>query len=69
MKLVGTLRSWVGVVEAVRATQVPQAQVGICAPCLTYDLPDLAASLGPKLTVQQPAAAWSRHPRPARLCG
>ena len=52
VKLAGTLRSWSGVVSDPR-TQVPQAQV-VFGALLVYDLPDLAASLGAKLSYATP---------------
>ena len=52
VKLVRTLRSWSGVIHS-RLTQVSLTQV-VHGALLTYDLPDLAATLGAKLTVEQP---------------
>lgn len=52
VKLVRTLESWSGVVRG-RLTQVQQGHT-VHGALLTYDLPDLAATLGPKLTIEQP---------------
>jgi len=52
VKLVGTLASWSGVIYS-RLTQVQGSQI-VHSALTTYDLPDLAATLGGKLTIEQP---------------
>ena len=51
VKLIRPLASWSGVVYS-RLTQVQAAQI-VHGALTTYDLPDLAATLGGKLTVEQ----------------
>ncbi|MGA2617851.1 MAG: acetylxylan esterase [Thermoguttaceae bacterium] len=62
LKLVRTLRSWSAIVGNPLA-RVQQAQV-VFGALQSYDLPDLAASLGPKLTVQEPASGLEPPPKP-----
>jgi hypothetical protein len=52
VKLVRPPASWSAVVRG-RLAQVPAADV-VHGALLTYDLPDLAAALGPKLAVEEP---------------
>ncbi len=52
VKLVGSLASWSAVIHS-PLTQVPAAQI-VHGALQTYDLPDLAATLGDRLTVEQP---------------
>jgi len=52
VKLVRTLASWSGVIYS-RLTQVQGSQI-VHSALTTYDLPDLAATLGGKLTIEQP---------------
>jgi len=51
VKLVRTLASWSGVIYS-RLTQVQGSQI-VHGALMTYDLPDLAAMLGGKLTIEQ----------------
>ena len=51
VKLVHTLHSWSGIVSAPR-TQVSQAHL-VFGALLVYDLPDLAASLGTKISIER----------------
>jgi dienelactone hydrolase len=51
VKLVHPLRSWSAGVIHTRLTQVPMSQI-VHGALITYDLPDLAAVLGTKLTIE-----------------
>ena len=60
VKLIRTLESWSGVVRS-RLTQVQQGHI-VHGALLTYDLPDLAATLGPKLVIEQPTDGRTLSP-------
>jgi dienelactone hydrolase len=61
VKLVRTLQSWSSVIQS-KLTQVRPDQV-VFGALASYDLPDLAAALGAKLTVEQPVESVP-PPRP-----